>query len=411
MRSFVQIEPRYRELLGRLSMTCADDFLRLQGTILGGHPDRHVMQITLGSDGSAPRAFLKREHRVRWKHRLENYVGGFGWTSKSVREARTLLELARMNIGCPEVMAFGESRGRAFVLLREADGFDDLRVVLQTLKSGRERRRLARALGRDLALIHASEFEHGDLFSKHLLVAPGNEDWRFCLLDWQRSHRRGAPSWQARRRDLAALDATLDESLASERERLAFIGAYLGDAPVAYAPGSPSASLFIESIRNSSQRLQRQRRVREMRRPPSNRGLQNLIWLDGEALCVTREFLNELGGVVPEWLREIARATASDGVQTLEVSLGNGRRGVCVRRRQRRPLKWLFAWAARRSFPAPEFEKVSLWFRQQRLAIRAPRVLAVGHHSPKPWLTYSFLLSERVGLEDSTHPTVQGVAA
>src|SRR5207244_3196548 len=80
------VTPRYRELLARLGLRAPDDFLALPGVIYCGHPDRHVARVALG----ATPAFLKREHRVRWKDRLASAWAGFGFVPRAYREYRLL---------------------------------------------------------------------------------------------------------------------------------------------------------------------------------------------------------------------------------------------------------------------------------------------------------------------------------
>src|SRR5687768_9234225 len=106
-RSVGQLTHRLAPALG---LTTPDAFLELCGEIVSGHPDRHVMRVEL-PDGRI--CFLKKEHRVRWKDRFENWRAGSGWCSKSVREGRLLSELEVHRIGTPASLAFGEDgRGR-----------------------------------------------------------------------------------------------------------------------------------------------------------------------------------------------------------------------------------------------------------------------------------------------------------
>src|SRR5438093_4519493 len=83
-RGRLAINPRYRDLLAQHGLTAPKDFLALSGVIVSGHPDRHVMQLTLGDGPTAVAAFLKREHRVPWRDRLWHAWFGLGWVSKSV---------------------------------------------------------------------------------------------------------------------------------------------------------------------------------------------------------------------------------------------------------------------------------------------------------------------------------------
>src|SRR5262249_5942904 len=151
-----------------------------------------------------------------------------GYASKAVREALLLQLLRDKDIGAPEWLAAGEDdRGRAFLLVRELTGCGDLRIFLAEWRGTTPRPRYAfcRRLGAVLARIHTAGFSHGDLYAKHILVEPGTQAVRF--LDWQRSHYRTVVGWGRRRRDLAALHATLADALVRPRERLACLLAYL----------------------------------------------------------------------------------------------------------------------------------------------------------------------------------------
>ncbi len=130
---FLEISPRYRAFFRERGWTDPEHFLALPGDtphIVSGHPDRHVARVSFGVNSPFALAFLKREHRVTWKVRLINALAGFGWVSRSLREARTLQALQREGIPGPEWLAAGEdSRGRAFLLVRELPGVE-LRAFL-----------------------------------------------------------------------------------------------------------------------------------------------------------------------------------------------------------------------------------------------------------------------------------------
>lgn len=213
---WVHINPELREAFHRNGLRSAADFLSLAGLILSGHPNRHVMRIELSFLHGAG-AFLKKEHRVPWRDRLANACAGFGFVSKSSREAKILQGLAQAGVPCPDVLAVGEHAGKAFLLLRENSGAVELRHYLQQHPD--ERLSIAHELGQSLAQLHARGFWHGDLYAKHVLVGEGR---RIALLDWQRAGRRREVSWAWRRRDLATLDGTLPHSLADDALRRVF---------------------------------------------------------------------------------------------------------------------------------------------------------------------------------------------
>jgi tRNA A-37 threonylcarbamoyl transferase component Bud32 len=403
--AFVEIHSRCRPPMARLGLAKAEDFLALSGVVCSGHLDRHVARVRLGSDPDAIPALLKREHRIRWRDRLANALAGFGFVSKSRREFAFLTTLEANGIGCPQAIAAGEDNGRAFLLIRELSDWRDLRKELEQLRSAPlcQSFTLARKLGETLAEMHGAGVEHRDLYSKHVLVRTRPAACpQFCFLDWQRGRQRGRLNWANRWRDLAALDATLAGELASPRLRLQALRAYLkrcaeiraglGRLSEPRPSGSgPTLAAAAHEIRRLSLRLQQRRRIREMRQPPLPLGTQNLIWIDGEALQVTREFRDELGGQIPDWLRE-TRPAAPLSVQT--VPLPGLRFAELVTRWANRPWRCLWAWLRRQPVVAPELESMKTILRLERYGVVMPRLLAAGQKRTGPWQMESFLLTE-----------------
>src|SRR5262245_57243940 len=80
-RGWVRLNRGADEALGALD---APAFLEGPGEVVSGHPARHVRRVRL-PDGSM--GFLKREHVVPWRDRMANFLAGFGFVSKSEREA------------------------------------------------------------------------------------------------------------------------------------------------------------------------------------------------------------------------------------------------------------------------------------------------------------------------------------
>ena len=369
--------------------------MSLPSIIICGHPDRHVARVTLGTGPESVPAYLKREHRVPWRDRLFNAVAGFGFVSKSSREASILAELQRAAVGCPEWIAVGEDReGRTFLLLRELTGARDLRLFLEDYKHAPvgERLRFARRLGEALAGLHNAGFDHPDLYSKHVLVNP--DTGRLSILDWQRSCRRRRVPWRRRCRDLAALAATLAGELASPRERLACLHAYCKKSE---SDGHKAKRLraSAHSIRHQANRLLHQRRIRELCQVPAANATQSVIWQDGEALCLTPDFHAELAGHIPDWLR-LANFPARPGSWEMSnsVALPQARQALLVRRRDRQLLNILWALLRRRPRVSPELRLAGLLFRLERYGVGAPRVLAFGQHSASWRHLDSFLLIE-----------------
>jgi tRNA A-37 threonylcarbamoyl transferase component Bud32 len=395
--AYLTIEPRYRDLLTAHGYASARAVLDWPGIILSGHPRRHVLRVRLGDESF----ILKKEHCVPLRDRLASAWAGFGWSSKSVREARLLEQLHTAGVPCPEVVAVGEDGSQAFLLMREQTGMMELRQFLTGWRaSARQpdvssdhvgltpRRSLAHALGRELARIHAAGFCQPDLYAKHILVRAAGERFEFCVLDWQRSRPRRLVSWRRRVRDLAALDASLSAELAPDRLRLVCLRAYLRETR-AHSMQLPRG--VAVAIRRLSAARQRQRKMRELRQPPLPAGAQQLLWLrEGERLCVVRDFFEELGGQLPSWLPQDP-APSRDGtcVEHRLILLGSGRTAHLVQRWSRSA-----AWLPEGKYPAPEFARAAMLFRLQRFGVAAPRLLAMGHHRVTAWQRFSFLLAE-----------------
>jgi heptose I phosphotransferase len=404
-RAFVDVPPDWRRCLRELGLTEARHFLDLPGLIVSGHPDRHVARVHLGRGPGALTAYIKREHRVPWAVRLVNALAGFGLSSRSLREARTLQALAREGLGAPAWLAAGEDgRGRAFLLVREVPGAE-LRAYLH--EEGEPARRLAVAqrLGTMLSRLHDAGFEHPDLYAKHVLVDP--KSGAVHLLDWLRARRRRALGWRARGRGLAALQATLDARLATGAERRACLRAYLGAAQQhpeeAVTPGRPlppaaprraaRLRLVMEGLRAHLGRLLARRHVREKRQLPGP--AQAWTCLAGEALCITPALDECCPAGVPDWLPLEAQPSPTEGPLSRRwFDLPGGRRLLLVRCQYR--VGWQAHWRpmCRRPWISAEQCQASLLLRLERHGVAAPRVLALGRRAGPAEQVESFLLTE-----------------
>ena len=291
--AWVEILPRYLSIFRQRGWESASSFLSWTGILVNQHRQRQVEQVTLPSplrgrgvggegvdmpESSSPSPpvplppgergesfFLKKEFAVSWHDRARNAWHGFGWCSTAVREGAILQALREAGIGCPDVAALGEDGRQAFVLLRDESALPELRTILLTL-SHVDQVCLANALGAELARLHDAGFDHPDLFAKHILVSCQDTTYRFCILDWQRARRRSVVSWRLRCRDLAVLDATLHEALASDRLRLRCLSAY---ARTLSAQGRrPPLGRLARQIRLNAERLREQRHIREIGQLP-----------------------------------------------------------------------------------------------------------------------------------------------
>jgi heptose I phosphotransferase len=396
-RGFVEFSDAYRSLLREEGLTEPAHVLGLEGMVVSGHSGRDVSRLILGSGPNAVTVYLKREWRVPWTVRLESFFTGFGLASRSLREARTLQALQRELLPAPEWMAVGEDgRGAAFLMLREVPGAIELREYLRKETDSSRRRRTARRLGRELARLHEAGFAHPDLYAKHVLVdARGERVW---FLDWQRSWRGRRPGWSARRRDLAALHVTLADELATPRERLTCLHAYLPRRPQTAPKRRPRPGFLralLAAVDTAADRLRRHRHIAEKRQTTLPHQRQEWRCIEGQALCVTPgagEAWLERG---PDGWLSLDRQPASPagGFSRRWLAAPDGERALLVRRNGRLSLAEVGGWLLGRSPTSPEQRQATLLFRLQRHAVPAPCVLAMGQRQRLPWQRDSFLLT------------------
>ncbi|HEV3447164.1 MAG TPA: lipopolysaccharide kinase InaA family protein [Gemmataceae bacterium] len=394
--AYLEINPRYQPLLRRLGLRAPEDFLALPAVIISGHPDRNVSRLTLEDEGATFPAFLKREHCIRSKDRVLNALAGFGWVSKSWRECAMLQAFARARIGCPEWIAAGEDeQGRSFLLLRELAEVSDLRVHLRDhLRAHpRARRRFALRLGGALAQLHEAGFDHPDLYSKHILV--NHDGASIYFLDLQRCQRRRSVPWRQRWRDLAALEATLTDELFPTPDRIACLRAYLR---IYRAHGGARSTNPLHSayqVFRQSARLACHRRIQEILQGPRSDLVQQLIWVDGERLCVTPALQARLKDNLPDELKLTRLPERPRQFEFRQnISVDPFCRATLVRRRSSHFLRGLWNYVCGRRFASLELRQAATLFRLQRAGIQTPELLAFGQR--RHWLggIESFLLTE-----------------
>ena len=73
------LNPFYRDRLAACGLWDAESMLDLPGEVVSGHPDRHVVRVDIPGIGTC---FLKRQHRVGFGERFQQWRAGFGWVSR-----------------------------------------------------------------------------------------------------------------------------------------------------------------------------------------------------------------------------------------------------------------------------------------------------------------------------------------
>jgi hypothetical protein len=178
--------------------------------------------------------------------------------------------------------------------------------------------------------------------------------------------------WPARLRELAALHASLAEDLASPRERLRCLRAYLKAA----LGNQPSLRPWVNLINGHAAPLFGRRSIRELRQPPLGHRAQRLRWVDGESLVLTRRFWCACRGRIPDWLADTAHTPVTRQQQSVRLW-----RGRCVVVRQYPPagvVRRLWNRLRGRHEIAPGPRQGGLMFRAERFGVPGPRPLAFG---------------------------------
>jgi 3-deoxy-D-manno-octulosonic acid kinase len=159
----------------------------------------------------------------------ETYVG---FRPRPLRELAVTVEARRRGVPAPEVLAARVEGGliyRGALVTVEVPSSATLVEALRRAPDAAERRRLAAATGRALAMLHGAGVFHADLNATNILVRDGAD---VVLLDFDRARLAPASlSAAARRRNLRRLARSLAKldprrELAGIEERRAFAAAY-----------------------------------------------------------------------------------------------------------------------------------------------------------------------------------------
>jgi tRNA A-37 threonylcarbamoyl transferase component Bud32 len=215
-----------------------------QARIVKHGPHRTVYHVTLA------------EGQFHVKHcRLK---GPRAWLRESIRPAKArgeyqrLLAVAARGVPTVTPVAIGEScrpgPADSFLVTRSLEaeplGFF-LEETLPALGDPALRQRLAAALGRFVAHLHAAGITHHDLHADNILVDLRGEEPCFYLIDLDAA-RLGPPlGWRARRRNLVILNRWF-VLRASRSERLRFWQAYAESLPFDCARTRAEAARDLE---------------------------------------------------------------------------------------------------------------------------------------------------------------------
>lgn len=376
-KAFVVVHPRYRSWLAKCGLVRPEAFLELHGEIVSGHHDRHVMRVHLAQRV----VFLKREHRIGWRVRLRNWRDGFGFVSRSEREAGMLKHFDEKALDGPQLIAYGENdTGQAFLMVDSLAGSLDLRVAAGTVRQPGLRHELCQRVGQTIAEFHSRNVSTPDLAAKHVFVRPDNG--AVTVLDWPSAKRDAALTFDGRAHSLAQLDASLAAMLVSPRERLRCLRAYCRRQW-----GQPKLRAWVAKIQSLQAGLAKRSSIRDQQCDASVMESQRLVWLaENEAVCVTPK-------IAKHWPQPaVCSPYYFEPPGAVMVTACDGGPATLHRFRTFAPRGRVTAALSGKSWRSPALLMVKGLFRKQREGLATPRVLAFGQRLTGRFTAESFVL-------------------
>jgi tRNA A-37 threonylcarbamoyl transferase component Bud32 len=357
----VRVHPTVRDWCRQSKLVSFDDFWSIPGIVISGHVDRHVMRVEIGELNQPKSCILKREHRIPWSIRFQNWREGFGLVGKSVREAKTLEMVASLGMPVSKLIASGENQtGKSFLLLESKSGSIDLRHWLQLQPNRNERFQMAKKIGRILAHFSLLGVVNRDLSAKHLLI---DSVGAITIIDWQRVRLNQRITTRLESQILARLLATIPSRLLDRRSLVTAWKAYRTERQLSKS----EAKRLLDQTKNNLAILAQKKSSRLQVEEALDRTKHELIWLeDDERFCV-----------VPEWSDTFCSTSFRQKMQTgktAEVLHINGRRLQIKRLHSQRSL------IAVRRFRSPLLSEVRELFEKQQRGVDAPRVIAFGQN-------------------------------
>lgn len=268
MFSFRWVDPEYGPQLSAQQLDQLESLLARADveTVAPANRGRETVRIRWQHGDETRVAYLKREHRTRWKDLLRHLFAFRGWWTKARTELHVLQRLQEQGIGCPRPLACmqeGFFRPKACLLLADLGEMRPLPEYLACAMKdadATQRAKFFRSLGGEIARLHAAGVMQPDLYANHVLVADGENAPRFALLDFQRSRILRRVPTTSRVRDLAALLATLSERAADLHERRLLLDSYIEMSGL-----TAECTPMVEAIKRRVQKLLRRRKIWEIR--------------------------------------------------------------------------------------------------------------------------------------------------
>jgi tRNA A-37 threonylcarbamoyl transferase component Bud32 len=194
-------------------------------------PGARVWRLTLPSDPSIGRVYLKEYVTRSWLDRIKDLVR----PSRARRAMRGAQWLAQAGLKTPRIVAAPALGHRCFLVTVEVA---DAHAAYEYFRAGRpahasstlrERRRLLRQLGHEIGRMHQAGIVHGDLRAGNILVRRGDPGWDFFFIDNERTRKWPWIPRRWRLKNLVQLNMLPNEI--TNTDRLRFFDAYMQHNP------------------------------------------------------------------------------------------------------------------------------------------------------------------------------------
>lgn len=405
----LEVNPKFEKLVRALKL---DDFEAVMacetGQLVGEHRRRNVVRLSLSHGGRMRTVYLKREFAAQLKDVAAALLRGSGLMTKARREWEVITALQAEGVPCPQPLVFAQQgfpRLRGYLLLAELPGIPLTQWVHQPRwRTDRAfRRAILGAVADAAARLHQSGFDHPDLYSKHVWVCQQGSAWRVSLIDFQRSARYRYVPLACRWRDLAALNATMDDRWVSPSDRVFFLKRYLAAAQLAGLERE-AAKVILPRER----RLKSRRKVRELRSAGHPDAWdQKLVRADREQMWIDRRYQSALDRADLREFEAVMSSSQGTLLRTLpdrenwRLVLPNGSaEGSTVAYLKRHRASSLSGWLRRRFDAAAPISAgcQEAWnvMRLRRGGVASMDVIAFGEKAGRWGNVQSFLMTEAV---------------
>ncbi len=215
-----------------------------------------------------------------------------------------------------------------------------------------------------------------------MYVRPGSN--AVTVLDWPSSRPGRALELADRLDALASLTASVADWLATPRERLRMVRAYLARSQALATRLAP----FARTVAARSAKFLRRSSIRTQRQPAHHRADQRLVWLAGEAVCT-------VPAVAKHWPQPVLAPPFYDPAvvdgERFEIATFPGRPATLLRFRTVDPFGRAVAWLRGKSWRSPASRLARLFFHLQNAGVPVPPLLAFGQRPERAVAADSFL--------------------